>query len=65
LKKELVVDFHQVDVDVLCKRFQTDLVAGKSQTSIVESQQKFGLNRLTPPRTTPEWIKFCKQGPIL
>ena len=61
LKQELDVDFHIVDVEVLCKRFQTDLVFGKKEDAIVEGRKKFGLNRVTPPPVTPEWVKFCKQ----
>lgn len=26
-----------------------------------EVLERDGLNQLTPPQTTPEWIKFCKQ----
>jgi len=49
-----------VDLDVLCKRFETTIENGKSEASAQESIAKYGLNRLTPPPTTPEWIKFCK-----
>ena len=61
LKKELDVDYHIVDVDVLCKRFNTNIDVGKSKAAAEEGLLKYGLNRLTPPPTTPEWIKFCKQ----
>jgi sodium/potassium-transporting ATPase subunit alpha len=61
LKHELEVDFHTADIQVLCKRFKTDLVLGKDSASVPESVEKFGLNRLTPPPSTPEWVKFCKQ----
>ena len=58
LKQELEVDYHKVDLEVLCIRFKTDLATGKTKSSVEESQAKFGLNRLTPPKTTPEWVKF-------
>ncbi len=61
LKQELEVDFHIVPHEILCKRFNTDLENGKTQASAEESIAKYGLNKLTPPPTTPEWVKFCKQ----
>ena len=60
LKKELDVDAHLVDVDVLCKRFNTNFSTGISNASAEAGIAKNGLNKLTPPKTTPEWIKFCK-----
>ena len=61
LKQELDVDVHTVAIDVLCKRFNTNLEYGQTKESATESIKKHGLNKLTPPPTTPEWIKFCKQ----
>ena len=55
------MDIHLVDEDILCKRFNTNLQTGKTKASVEESVAKYGLNRLTPPPTTPEWVKFCKQ----
>ena len=60
LKKELNVDGHLVEIDVLCKRYNTDLKRGKTSAAASEWLAKDGLNRLTPPATTPEWVKFCK-----
>ena len=61
LKQELDVDVHLVDIEVLCKRFNTSLDYGKSKESAAAGLAKYGLNKLTPPPTTPEWVKFSKQ----
>jgi len=60
LKQELEVDCHLVDVETLCKRFNTDVSLGKTNAAAKESIEKNGLNKLTPPRTTPGWVKFAK-----
>ena len=61
LKQELDIDFHTTDVEILCKRFNTNPDHGKTSASVEEYIKKYGLNKLTPPPTTPEWVKFCKQ----
>ena len=60
LKQELELDEHKVELDVLCKRFGTDLKNGLSLDQAKSNFEKFGPNALTPPPTTPEWVKFCK-----
>merc|ERR1712158_91139 len=60
LKQELELDVHKVEPEVLCKRFSTDLDSGLSEQQVKENQAQYGPNALTPPKTTPEWIKFCK-----
>ena len=61
LKSELVLDVHIVEVSELCERFGTNLETGLTTKQAGEGNAKYGLNNLTPPPTTPEWIKFCKQ----
>ncbi len=61
LKQELVVDVHRVDLEVLCLRFSTDLVQGKTKSEVSESQSRYGQNKLTQNKTTPEWLNFCRQ----
>merc|ERR1711962_418915 len=61
LKQELDVDFHKISVEDLCRRFGTNLETGLSSIQAKETLARDGLNRLTPPPTTPEWVKFCKQ----
>merc|ERR1712198_238876 len=60
LKKELEIDVHKVDVDVLVKRFQTNIENGLTPDQAKAKLEEYGPNALTPPPTTPEWVKFCK-----
>merc|ERR1711910_14821 len=60
LKQELEIDVHKVDVDVLCKRFNTNVEQGLTDSQAAKGLVEHGLNQLTPPPTTPEWIKFCQ-----
>merc|ERR1711910_237681 len=60
LKQELEIDVHKVDVDVLCKRFNTNVEQGLTDAQAAKGLAEHGKNELTPPPTTPEWIKFCQ-----
>lgn len=60
LKQELELDVHKVPVDELCKRFSTDLNRGLTTAQAKANFEQYGPNALTPPPTTPEWVKFCK-----
>merc|ERR1712180_314226 len=60
LKQELDVDVHKVSVDELCKRFGTNITVGLTEEQAKAGLLKYGKNELTPPPTTPEWVKFCK-----
>merc|ERR1712112_554269 len=60
LKQELDVDVHKVSVDELCKRFGTNITNGLTKEQAEAGLAKYGKNELTPPPTTPEWVKFCK-----
>jgi len=60
LKQELELDVHRVHISELCKRFGTNLERGLTKTKADESRKVYGPNALTPPPTTPEWIKFCQ-----
>merc|ERR1740122_348278 len=60
LKQELELDVHKVSVDELCKRWNTNVANGLTDDQSKANIEKFGLNQLTPPPTTPEWVKFCK-----
>lgn len=61
LKKELEIDFHKITLDELCHRFQTDPNRGLTPAKAKEVLERDGPNALTPPKTTPEWVKFCRQ----
>merc|ERR1711962_1869313 len=60
LKQELEIDVHRVSVDELCKRFTSNVADGLSDDQVKKGIAEYGLNQLTPPPTTPEWIKFCQ-----
>merc|ERR1711881_282038 len=60
LKQELELDEHKVDLDVLLKRYETDIDKGLTKAQAAEGLKKHGPNALTPPPTTPEWVKFCQ-----
>ncbi|KAK7893480.1 hypothetical protein WMY93_022632 [Mugilogobius chulae] len=61
LKKEVDLDDHKLTLDELHRKYGTDLTRGLSSTRAKEILARDGPNALTPPPTTPEWVKFCKQ----
>jgi sodium/potassium-transporting ATPase subunit alpha len=60
LKQELELDVHKVSLDELVKRFGTNIERGMVASQVEANRAKYGANCLTPPATTPEWIKFCQ-----
>jgi len=60
LKKELEIDVHKVSIDELCKRWNTNVESGLTEAQAKAGLAEHGPNALTPPPTTPEWVKFCK-----
>merc|ERR1712227_645284 len=60
LKQELEIDVHKITADELLKRFGTNLETGLTAAQAKAGLEEHGPNALTPPPTTPEWIKFCK-----
>merc|ERR1712088_714344 len=60
LKQELEIDVHRVSVDELCKRFNTQVERGLTASQAEKNLAEYGRNELTPPPTTPEWVKFCQ-----
>ncbi|KTF75834.1 hypothetical protein cypCar_00028623 [Cyprinus carpio] len=61
LKKEVDLDDHKLTMDELHRKYGTDLTRGLSSSRAKEILARDGPNALTPPPTTPEWVKFCKQ----
>ncbi|XP_067849038.1 sodium/potassium-transporting ATPase subunit alpha [Heptranchias perlo] len=61
LKKEVALDDHKLTLDELHRKYGTDLTQGLSSARAKEILARDGPNALTPPPTTPEWIKFCRQ----
>ena len=60
LKQELDIDFHKISAEELYQRFQTHPENGLSHAKAKENFERDGPNALTPPKQTPEWVKFCK-----
>nr|CAH0108268.1 unnamed protein product [Daphnia galeata] len=61
LKRELELDEHCVPVEDLYSRMKCDSVKGLTSTQAQSNYERDGSNTLTPPKTTPEWVKFCHQ----
>ncbi|CAF0735401.1 unnamed protein product [Brachionus calyciflorus] len=61
LKKEIDVDEHKISMEELCARYQTSLENGLTETQAKVMLEKNGPNALTPPKQTPEIVKFLKQ----
>ncbi|MGH0130402.1 UNVERIFIED_CONTAM: hypothetical protein FKN15_018299, partial [Acipenser sinensis] len=61
LKKEVDLDDHKLTLDELQQKYGTDLSRGLTVARAAEILLRDGPNCLTPPPTTPEWVKFCKQ----
>uniref|UniRef100_A0A3Q1J337 Sodium/potassium-transporting ATPase subunit alpha n=1 Tax=Anabas testudineus TaxID=64144 RepID=A0A3Q1J337_ANATE len=61
LKKEVDLDDHKLSLEEINRKYGTDLINGLSSSRAKEILARDGPNVLTPPPTTPEWVKFCKQ----
>ncbi|XP_022167518.1 sodium/potassium-transporting ATPase subunit alpha isoform X3 [Myzus persicae] len=61
LKQDPFLDYHKVPLDELYQRFGTHPGTGLTHAKARENLERDGPNTLTPPITTPEWIKFAKQ----
>ncbi|KXJ73065.1 hypothetical protein RP20_CCG016621 [Aedes albopictus] len=60
LKQELDIDYHKITPEELYQRLQTHPENGLSHAKAKENLERDGPNALTPPKQTPEWVKFCK-----
>ncbi|CAG7835367.1 unnamed protein product [Allacma fusca] len=60
LKQELEIDDHKVPIEELFRRLHTNPDTGLTQAKAKENLERDGPNALTPPKQTPEWVKFCK-----
>lgn len=61
LKQELELDDHKLDIEAFYKKHDTNPKTGLSSAEAKRRLERDGYNELTPPPTTPEWIKFCQQ----
>ncbi|VDN58909.1 unnamed protein product [Dracunculus medinensis] len=60
LKQEVRMDEHLVSLEELVLRYETNLENGLTSTKAAQILARDGPNALSPPKTTPEWLKFCK-----
>uniref|UniRef100_F1KSS6 Sodium/potassium-transporting ATPase subunit alpha n=1 Tax=Ascaris suum TaxID=6253 RepID=F1KSS6_ASCSU len=60
LKQEVRMDEHMVPLEELLKKYETNLETGLSSAKAAQVLARDGPNALSPPKTTPEWVKFCK-----
>ncbi|XP_036614136.1 sodium/potassium-transporting ATPase subunit alpha-2-like isoform X1 [Trichosurus vulpecula] len=61
LKKEVVMNDHMLSLEDLSLKYGVDLQKGLNHKQARELLNRYGPNTLTPPPTTPEWVKFCRQ----
>ncbi|ETN87086.1 Na,H/K antiporter P-type ATPase, alpha subunit [Necator americanus] len=60
LKQEVKMDEHIIPLEELAARYGSNIETGLTRAKAAEYLARDGPNALSPPRTTPEWIKFCK-----
>ncbi|XP_075396555.1 sodium/potassium-transporting ATPase subunit alpha-4 [Tenrec ecaudatus] len=61
LKKEVVMDDHKLTLEQLSAKYSVNLARGLTPEQAQQILEREGPNVLTPPPTTPEWVKFCEQ----
>ncbi|CAI4223314.1 unnamed protein product [Auanema sp. JU1783] len=60
LKQEVQMDEHKISLEELATRYGTNIETGLTTQKAAEHLARDGPNALSPPKTTPEWVKFCK-----
>jgi len=60
LKQELEMEEHKLPLEELCERLKCNTTTGLTPQQARDILARDGPNELTPPKTTPEWVKFCK-----
>merc|ERR1712131_381586 len=60
LTKEVEMTEHQDSIEKVCETYGVKPDQGLSYAEAQKRIERDGYNELTPPKTTPEWIKFCK-----
>jgi len=60
LKKEMEADVHKLTVDEVYRRYGTNPDTGLTAAQAKANFERDGPNALTPPPTTPEWVKFLQ-----
>jgi len=61
LKKELDVIDHKLDIEEVYKKYGTkDVEFGLTDAQVAAGIEKYGKNQLSPPKTTPTWVRFLR-----
>ncbi|XP_051792499.1 potassium-transporting ATPase alpha chain 2-like [Erpetoichthys calabaricus] len=60
MKREVEINDHRLSIEELEKKYATDIKVGLSPADAAERLDRYGLNKLTPPKGTPEIVKFTK-----
>lgn len=60
-KRELVMEEHKQSPAEIFADLGSDPVNGMTSHGVVERQEAEGLNRLTPPKQTPEIVKYIRE----
>eukprot|EP01029_Cantina_marsupialis_P021357 TRINITY_DN50_c0_g7_i1.p1 TRINITY_DN50_c0_g7~~TRINITY_DN50_c0_g7_i1.p1 ORF type:complete len:1297 (-),score=480.05 TRINITY_DN50_c0_g7_i1:226-4116(-) len=61
LKENIEMDEHQIPMQDLVARLDSNLTSGLTDAQVAAKQEREGHNRLSPPETTPEWLKLFRQ----
>lgn len=51
---------HTDSIEKICQQYKTDAEKGLTDSAVEDRLKRDGYNELTPPKTTPEWVKFCR-----
>jgi sodium/potassium-transporting ATPase subunit alpha len=60
LRKEVEMTEHTDSIEKVCQQYQTCGEKGLTDSAVEDRLKRDGYNELTPPKTTPEWVKFCR-----
>lgn len=59
LKKDIVIDDHEIPLEALLRRFTSSETAGISEAEAANRFKRDGPNALTPPKQTSKWVKLA------
>lgn len=60
LQQELITQDHMIPLEQLCVKLNTNVASGLTNEEAEKLLLEVGPNALTPPKVTPEYIKFLK-----
>jgi len=60
LTKEVEMTEHTDPASKVLADYGSDMNKGLTEAEVKKRIERDGYNELTPPKTTPEWIKFCR-----